>query len=137
MMASMTVPASVSETLETDSALVLALTAARAAEERKGEAIRLLKVSEVSYLADYFVIATGFSVVQVRAIARSVEALVAEELGQLPLHTEGQADGRWVLQDYGDVIVHVFMPEEREFYGLEAFWGHAEEIPLAQETPLS
>jgi ribosome-associated protein len=117
-------------TEETDSALALALTIARAAEDRKGDNIRLLKVGDVSYLADYFVVVTGFSAVQVRAIARTIEGVVEETWGRLPLRTEGESDSRWVLQDYGEVIVHVFMPEEREFYGLEAFWGHAEEVPL-------
>lgn len=131
-LAGMTVPITAAAE---DSALVLALTAARAADERKGGNIRLLKVSEVSYLADYFVIVTGFSSVQARAIARTIEVAVEETLGRLPLRTEGLTDGRWVLQDYGEVIVHTFMPEEREFYGLEAFWGHAEEISLAPQLP--
>ena len=113
-----------------DSALALALTIAHAAEDRKAGNIRILKVTDVSYLADYFVVATGFSAVQVRAIARTIEGEVETTLGRLPLRTEGQTDSRWVLQDYGEVIVHIFMPEEREFYGLEAFWGHAEEIPF-------
>ncbi len=136
MMANMTVTATVDPAFSADdSALALAQAAVRAAEDRKGSAIRLLRVSEVSYLADYFVVVTGFSAVQVRAIARSVEATVAAELGRSPQHTEGEGDGRWVLQDYGDVIIHIFMPEEREFYGLEAFWGHAEEIPVAKSLP--
>ncbi len=111
-----------------DTALELALTVARAADERKGGNIRVLKVTDVSYLSDYFVVVTGFSAVQVRAIARSIEDAVAGTLNRHPLRTEGQMEGGWVLQDYGDVIAHVFMPNEREFYGLEAFWGHAEEI---------
>ena len=111
-----------------DTALDLALTIAQAADERKGGDIRVLKVIDVSYLADYFVIVTGFSAVQVRAIARSIEDSVSEMLHRDPLRTEGQVEGSWVLQDYGEVIAHIFMPDEREFYGLEAFWGHAEEI---------
>ena len=111
-----------------DTALELALTIAHAADERKGGNIRVLKVTDVSYLSDYFVIATGFSTAQVRAIARSIEDTVSDTLQRNPLRTEGQMEGGWVLQDYGEVIAHVFMPDEREFYGLEAFWGHAEEI---------
>lgn len=121
---------SVSQT-DDDSALALAVTAAQAADERKGASIRILKVSDVSYLADYFVIVTGFSAVQVRAIARNIEDSASDTLNRHPLRTEGHLEGGWVLQDYGDVIVHIFMPDEREFYGLEAFWGHAEEIPWA------
>lgn len=109
----------------------LAITIAQTADDRKGADISVLKVGEVSYLADYFVVVTGFSSVQVRAIARAVEDKVLEQHQRLPLRTEGQGDGSWVLQDYGDVIVHIFMPEEREFYNLEAFWGHAEKISFS------
>jgi ribosome-associated protein len=109
----------------------LALTIAQAADDRKGTDITLLHVADISYLADYFVIITGFSSVQVRAIARSIEEKVETDWQQLPLRIEGQAEGSWVLIDYGDVIVHIFMPKEREFYSLEAFWGHAEQIQFS------
>jgi ribosome-associated protein len=108
----------------------LAMTIVEAAADRKGEDIVLLNVADVSYLADYFVIVTGFSTVQVRAIARSIEDTVEETLNLLPLQTEGQSKGNWVLLDYGTVIVHIFLPDERDFYNLEAFWGHAQRIPL-------
>jgi ribosome-associated protein len=106
----------------------LAFTAAEAASERKAGDIVLLKVANVSYLADYFVLMTGYSRVQVRAIADSVEKQIEEGLHRCPLRTEGKNDGSWVLYDYGDVIVHVMMPKERDYYNLEAFWGHAERI---------
>lgn len=118
-----------------DPSLALAFSIAEAADERKGANIRILKMSDVSYLADYFVIVTGFSAVQVRAIARNVVDQVEDTWHRSPMHTEGQQEGTWLLQDYGDVIVHVFMPEEREFYGLEAFWGHAEDIPFEPPEP--
>jgi ribosome-associated protein len=54
---------------------------------------------------------------------------------RLPLRTEGQAEGSWVLQDYGEVIVHILLPQEREFYNLEAFWGHAEQIEFQASQP--
>jgi ribosome-associated protein len=106
----------------------LALTIARAAEDRKGDNILLLRVSEVCYLADYFVIITGFSNVQVRAISAAIADQVEEEWQRLPLRVEGQSDASWVVMDYGDAIVHILKPQEREFYNLEAFWGHAERI---------
>ncbi|NEP17666.1 MAG: ribosome silencing factor [Leptolyngbya sp. SIO4C1] len=109
-------------------AKALAFTIAEAADDRKAADIKILKVSEVSYLADYFVVVTGFSNVQVRAIARSVENAVSERWQRKPINTEGTAEGRWVLQDYGEVIVHIFLPREREYYDLEAFWGHAEVV---------
>jgi ribosome-associated protein len=113
---------------QTDSSLQLALTAVQAADDRKGADMSLLRVTEVSLLADYFVIATGFSKAQVRAIANSVTAKVAADLNRTPRHIEGLSDASWVLLDFGDVIVHVLLPQEREFYNLEAFWGHAERI---------
>ena len=106
----------------------LALTIAEAALDRKAVEIILLDVAEVSYLSDYFVMMTGYSKVQVRAIAEAIEGQVEIDWQRRPLRTEGKAEGTWVLQDYGDVIVHIMMPREREFYNLEAFWGHAERI---------
>lgn len=108
----------------------LAATIAAAAGERKAGDILVLRVADVSYLADYFVIMTGYSRVQVRAIAAAIEDKVKVEWQRLPLHTEGKADSSWILLDYGEVIVHIMMPAEREFYNLEAFWGHAERISL-------
>jgi ribosome-associated protein len=109
----------------------LALTIAQAAEDRKGHEIILLRVSEVCYLADYFAIVTGFSNVQVRAISQAIADQVEEEWQRLPLRIEGQSDASWIVMDYGDAIVHVLKPQEREFYNLEAFWGHAERIDFS------
>jgi ribosome-associated protein len=114
---------------DTDDSYRLALTIAEAADDRKGGDIVLLKVAEVSYLADYFVVITGFSSAQVRAIARSIAEKVETEWQRQP--KQAAAEGSWVLMDYGDVIVHVFLPQEREFYNLEAFWGHAERTSFA------
>ncbi|MEL6401682.1 MAG: ribosome silencing factor [Cyanobacteria bacterium J06626_4] len=113
-----------------DAALALAQAIASAADDRKGADIRILKVVEVSYIADYFVIVTGFSAAQVRAISSSMLETAAVNFDRRPLRIEGQTEGSWILQDYGEVIAHVFMPDEREYYGLEAFWGHAEAVPL-------
>ncbi|MBD2545185.1 MULTISPECIES: ribosome silencing factor [Planktothricoides] len=110
---------------------LLAETIARAADDRKGGDIVLLHVADVSYLAEYFVIVTGFSRVQVRAIADAIKHSAAEECVREPLRQEGQDSGNWLVQDYGDVIVHIFMPKEREYYNLEAFWSHAERVPFA------
>ncbi|WP_254174165.1 ribosome silencing factor [Planktothrix pseudagardhii] len=111
-----------------DSSRETALVAARAADDRKADNILVLRVSEVSYLADYFVIVTGFSQAQLRAISQAISDQVELELQRPPLRIEGQNDGNWVLMDYGDVIVHILLPEERDFYKLEAFWGHAERV---------
>jgi ribosome-associated protein len=106
----------------------LARLAAEACDDRKAVDIRLIRVDEVSTLADWFLICSGLSDVQVRAIARSVEDRLEADTGRLPLRREGQAEGRWVLLDYGELIVHVLMPQEREYYDLESFWGHGQQV---------
>jgi ribosome-associated protein len=106
----------------------LAWKIAEAADDKKGADITILQVAEVSYLADYFVIVTGFSKAQVRAIADAIEAKVAETFNHYPVRVAGKTEGSWVLEDYGEVIVHIFLPQEREYYNLEAFWGHAQRI---------
>lgn len=118
-----------------EDALDFALAIAHAADDRKGADIQVFKVGEVSVLADYFVIVTGFSNVQVRAIARTIEDTIEDNWHRRPLRTEGQTEGGWILQDYGEVIVHIFLPEERSFYNLEAFWGHATQIDFTPIQP--
>ncbi|NEP01850.1 MAG: ribosome silencing factor [Symploca sp. SIO2E9] len=114
----------------------LAWTIAQAADDRKGADILILRVAQVSYLTDYFVIVTGFSKAQVRAISQSIAEKMESVWQRLPIRTEGQANSSWILQDYGEVIAHIFLPEEREFYNLEAFWGHAERIEFQASQPL-
>lgn len=121
--------------VDDDPSLQLAYAIAAAADDRKGSNITIFQVGDVSYLADYFVLVTGFSTVQVRAIARSIEQTLEADWQRRPLRTEGQTDGNWVLQDYGDVIVHIFLPEEREFYNLDAFWGHAKHVSYQPPLP--
>ncbi len=116
----------------------LAQLAAEACDDRKAVDIRLIRVDEVSSLADWFVIASGLSDVQVRAIARSVEDRLEADAQRLPLRKEGQTEGRWLLLDYGELIVHVLTPSERSYYDLEAFWGHGEQVPfVSSEGALS
>jgi ribosome-associated protein len=103
---------------------------AQAADDRKGGDILILNVQEVSYLSDYFVIVTGFSRTQVRAIADAMQKAAVEQCDRSHTHIEGQSDSSWVVLDYGDVIAHIMTPEARQFYSLEAFWGHAQRIPF-------
>ncbi len=112
----------------------LALAIADAADDKKANDIVLLKVADISYLTDYFVIATGFSQIQIRAIAEEIEAKIAENFQRNPIRVEGKTEGNWILQDYGDVIVHLFLPEDREYYNLEAFWGHAERVQFRESS---
>jgi ribosome-associated protein len=116
----------------------LARLAAEACDDRKAVDIRLIRVEDVSSLADWFVICSGLSDVQVRAIARSVEDRLDLEAHRLPLRREGQREGRWLLLDYGELIVHVLTPQERHFYDLEAFWRHGDQhrfTPAAAPAP--
>lgn len=121
-------PATVTDLPENNSSNQLAFTIAQAADDRKAEDITILNVLEVSYLTDAFVIATGASKAQVRAISEAVKEKVETEWQRDPLRVQGQSEASWVVLDYGEVIVHIMLPTEREFYNLEAFWGHAERI---------
>jgi len=106
--------------------LQLAELAADACDDRKATGIELIRVDEVSSLADWMLIAGGHTDVQVRAIARSVQDKVEEVTGRLPIRREGLNEARWALLDYGELIVHILQPGERSYYDLEAFWGHGE-----------
>ncbi len=123
--------------LDNSTSKEIAYLIAEAADDKKAQDIVLLQVTKVSYLTDYFVVVTGFSQPQLRAICDSIEQKVAENLEREPIRIEGKTDGRWVLIDYGEVIVHIFLPEEREFYNLEAFWGHADRIDYGVESTLN
>jgi ribosome-associated protein len=87
----------------------------------------LLRTAEVTTMADYFVICSGRSDRQVQALANAIVDQLREE-GVRPLGIEGQASSRWVLLDYGSVIVHVFAAEERDYYGLERLWSNAAQV---------
>lgn len=121
---------------ENNSSQQLALTIAQAADNRKAEDITLLNVLEVSYLTDVFVIATGFSTAQVRAISSEVQEKVESEWQRKPLRVQGESEASWVVLDYGEVIVHIMLPAEREYYNLEAFWGHAERIDFPASSEI-
>lgn len=108
--------------------------AVKALEDKKASNIELLDVSEQTSLADYFVIASCQSTVQVRACADEVEEQL-DNAGIIVRHREGYATGSWILMDYGDVIVHVMQQETREFYGIERLWDAVSEIGSdAEET---
>jgi ribosome-associated protein len=100
--------------------------AANAASEKKGEDPVILAVGPLLGITDAFVITNGANVRQVRTIAEEVEAKVKAGGGPAPLRIEGLDDARWVLMDYGDFVVHVFLDDVRRFYDLERLWGDAE-----------
>ncbi|MBS4021978.1 MAG: ribosome silencing factor [Dethiobacter sp.] len=94
------------------------------AAEKKARDIMILEIGKVSVVADYFMIAGGANKIQVQAIADHIMQNLKEE-GYPLLHREGYQEGLWVLLDYGSLVIHLFQPEEREFYNLERLWGHA------------
>src|SRR6266542_3049491 len=104
--------------------LDLAMTAASAASTKQARDVVVLDVSEPLVICDYFVICSGNSDRQVRAIAEEVERACREE-GTRPLRREGEREARWVLLDFIDFVVHVFHEEEREYYDLERLWRDA------------
>ena len=97
------------------------------ASDRKAADIVLLRTSEVTTMADYFVICSGRSDRQLQALAGGIVDELRKD-GIRPLGVEGRGAARWILLDYGSVIVHVFAPEERDFYGLEKFWSNAQQV---------
>lgn len=97
------------------------------ASDKKGSDIVLLRTAELTTMADFFVIMSGRSDRQVSALAGAIVDELRDD-GIKPLGTEGRASSRWVLLDYGSVIVHVFAPQEREFYGLERLWSNAAQV---------
>jgi len=106
----------------------MAVVAARAADEKKGTDTLVLDVGRVLAITDAFVITSGTNPRQVRTIAEEVEAKVKEVGGPGPIRTEGLDDARWVLLDYGDFVVHVFLDEAREYYDLERLWSDATRV---------
>ncbi len=95
------------------------------ASDGKAEGIVELDLRGLTSVADYFVICTGRSDRQVKAIHDRIHLGMKNEHGILPTRVDGAAQAQWVLMDYGDVIVHIFMPETRDFYRLEQLWGEA------------
>ena len=102
-------------------------TAFEALNEKKASDIRILDISEVSVIADYFVIAGGTNRNQLQAMADEVEDKLAE-LGCTPKNIEGYMNGSWILMDYGDVVLHLFDEENRLFYDLERIWRDGQEV---------
>ena len=111
--------------MEDISAYKLACSIARTLDNKKGSDIKILNIANVSVLADYFVICTGDSATQVKAMTEYVRAKMKEVFQRKPCGDEKDSKNRWNLLDYGDVIVHVLHRDERETYAIEKFWNHA------------
>lgn len=109
----------------------IALTAVRALDGKKGGEIAAIEITDLTTLADYFVIASGSSNTQINALCDAVEKAL-KDMGEAPLRREGYRDGTWVLLDYGCVAVHVFSQEAREFYDLERLWRDGKRLDLTE-----
>ncbi|MGH8874176.1 MAG: ribosome silencing factor [Acidimicrobiia bacterium] len=107
--------------------MILARAAADAVADKKGGDVVLLDVADLIVIIDVFVIASGTSRPHVQSLAEHVEEHLALS-GRKPFREEGRAEGEWVLLDYGDVVVHIFQPNTRSYYGLERLWGDADRI---------
>ncbi|MBM4000506.1 MAG: ribosome silencing factor [Planctomycetes bacterium] len=110
--------------------LALAMIAARTAAEHKGRDIVVLDMRRNTSLFDFFVIATGSSRRQLHAISDEIERALAIELKDKKIGIEGYDESRWIVLDYGDVVIHVFDEDTRKFYGLENLWADAEPVDV-------
>ncbi|MHB9035177.1 MAG: ribosome silencing factor [Armatimonadota bacterium] len=104
----------------------------RILDEKKAENVEILDVSNRTLMADYFVVCNGTSNTHIKAIADGL-IVDGKQVGLRKDHAEGYAQAKWILVDYGDIIVHIFAAEEREYYDLESLWK-ATEIKLEKET---
>jgi len=112
------------------SSLEIAQRAATILSAHKANDVVLLSLEGVSDMTDYFLIASGTSDTHVRSLGNSVLEEMKRDTGQMAHHVEGLSQGRWVLLDYVDVVVHIFHPTLRNFYQIERLWADAETVPL-------
>lgn len=107
-----------------------ALVAAQVAADNRGRDIVVLDMRELTAMFDYFVVATGTSRRQLHAISEEIDRTLEQDLGDRRLGIEGYQDSRWILLDYGDVVIHLFDPEARDYYAIEELWDHAKRVPF-------
>lgn len=107
--------------------------AAAAASSKKAERIVILDVSKQLVITDYFLICSGSSDRQVKSIADEVQKVLAADMNVKPFRREGEREGRWVLLDYVDFVVHVFHKEDRDYYDLERLWSDAPKTEYEEE----
>ncbi len=116
--------------VRSDRAEGLALAAARVAAETRGTDVQVLDLRHVTDVFDYFVIATGTSRRQMHAMADQIKQALKQAHHDAPRSIEGYEDGRWIVMDYGDVVVHLFDAESREYWDIEHLWSDARQVPL-------
>ena len=108
----------------------MAILAAKALDSKKGAEIKVMEVTELTSLADYFVIASGNSNTQVRGFSGEVEYRIGLD-GVTPTRIEGEDSANWIILDYASVLVHIFQRESRDFYHLDRLWSEAEEVDIS------
>jgi len=104
------------------------LAAAKVADENKGHDIVVLDIRELTKTFDYFLIASGSSRRQLYAIGDEIQKKLVREMGDECLSVSGHTDGKWIVIDYGDIVVHLFEPETRKYYALEELWGKGSRV---------
>jgi len=109
--------------------LELAAIAAKVLSDKKAENISVLEITDLTVMADYFIICTGTSTTQIKTLTDAVEVAL-EEAGETTHHVEGRGNGSWVLMDFGCIVIHLFMDEARKFYDLERLWQDAKKIEI-------
>jgi ribosome-associated protein len=117
-----------------DLGLRRAMLAARTAMENRGRDIVILDVRPMTAMFDYFVLATGTSRRQLHAISEEIDRALQEEMHDRRLGVEGYEESRWILLDYGDLVVHLFDEETRSYYALEDLWAQAKRVPFQAES---
>ncbi len=112
------------------------ISAARQLFAKKAEDVRVLHVAHLTIVADYFILASGRSDVHVKSLCDEVRKLMHER-GRVQLRIEGYREGRWIVIDYGDVLIHIFHKSEREFYGLERLWADGDNSIVITDADMS
>jgi ribosome-associated protein len=121
---------SVVDRTQPERSLQLALAAARAAAENRGQDVVVLDLRKLTAIFDYFVLATGASRRQLHAISEEIDHVLEDGMGDKRMSISGYAESRWIVLDYGSVVIHLFDEETRAYYDLENLWADAERVDL-------
>ena len=132
IVASITVEARETSQQQEDRSLQLALAAAQTAEDNRATEVIVLDMRELTPMFDYFVLATGKSRKQLHAISEEIDHTLEDELNDHRMGIEGYAESRWILLDYGTVVIHIFDQETRDYYLLDELWSQAKRVERAE-----
>ena len=133
-MASITVDARDTSQQQADRSLQLALAAAQTAEDNRATEVVVLDMRELTPMFDYFVLATGKSRKQLHAISEEIDHTLEDELHDHRMGIEGYAESRWILLDYGTVVIHIFDQETRDYYLLDELWSQAKRVERPEQA---